>query len=161
MAIPVINSQGTQVYILEVPLTAWTDCSEAVTAIKDGELVGCPQSLGEITETRDMQEYKCLSSDESAKSLGAISRGSLEIGLLFDPDDITGQAALKAAFQSNLPVIIGIELPNIVTPTTGNGTVFWFEALVSSTSIAIAQDEAVLYNVTVEIASEVTECPAT
>ncbi len=87
MAIPVINSQGTQVYILDVPLAAWTDCSEAVTAITGGELVGCPQSLGEITETRDMQEYKCLSSDESAKSLGAISRGSLEIGLLFDPED--------------------------------------------------------------------------
>ncbi len=161
MAIPVINSQGTQVYILDLPGTAWADCSEAVTAIKAGDLVGCPQSLGEITETREMTEYKCLSSDESAKSLGAISRGSMDIGLLFDPDDIAGQEALKTAFLSNTPVIIGIELPDQITPTTGNGTLFWFEALVSSTSIVIAQDEAVLYNVTVEIASSVTECSAT
>ena len=158
MAIPVLNAQGTTVYVADVPTTPWADCTEAVTAIQAGKIVGCPQSLGDLSETRTVTEYKCLSNNESAKALGSISRGSLEIGLLLDPDDTAGQEALKSAFKSNTNVIIGIELPD--KPDAGtNGTLYWFEAGVSAVSTGIAMDEAITYTVTVEISSDITECP--
>lgn len=157
MAINIVNSQGTMVYVADVPAVAWTDCTEAIAGIKAGELVGCPQSIGEIGETREVTEYKCISTNDSSKALGSISRGSMELGLLLDPTDAAGQAALKTAFQTNTNVIIGIELPDMLTTS---GTVYWFEAGVSGVSTGIEQDAAITYTVTVEISSEVTECPA-
>ena len=165
MAIKVLDSQGTKVYVLDVPATdpLFADCAEAVTAIQGGKLVGCPQSLGDITETRASTEYKCLSSNESAKALGGISRGSLELGLLLDPADAEGQGALKTAFKDNTKVVVGIELPDnpTVAPTVGgNGTIYWFVASVSGVATGIAMDAAITYTVTLEIGSDITECPA-
>ena len=165
MGIKVLNSQGTKVFVLDVPSTspAFADCTEAVTAIQAGKMVGCPQSLGDITETRTSTEYKCLSSNESAKALGGISRGNLEIGLLLDPADALGQSALKKAFKDNTQVVIGIELPDdpTISPATGgNGTIYWFIASVSGVATGIAMDSAVTYTVTLEIASDIAECPA-
>jgi len=159
MAIKVLNSQGTKIYVIDVPATAWADCTAAVTAVQAGKLVGCPQSLGELSETRTVTEYKCLSSNDSAKALGAISRGSLEIGLLLDPDDAAGQKALVDAFASNTEVIIGIELPDASAPTGKNGTIYWFKAGVSGVGTAIEQDAAISYKVTLEISSAITVCP--
>jgi len=154
MSIKVLNSQGTKVYVSAV--TTIADCAAAVTAVQGGKLVGCPQTLGELSETREVTEYKCLSSNESAKALGAISRGSFEIGLLLDPDDVTGQKELKDAFSANTEVMIGIELPD----TGGaNGTILYFTAGVSGVSTGIEQDAAVTYTVTLEISSAITECP--
>jgi hypothetical protein len=90
MSIPVLNSQGTQIYVVS-PAATYADCTAAIAAIQGGKLIGCPQSLGELSETREVTEYKCLSSNESAKALGSISRGSFEIGLLLDPTDTAGQ----------------------------------------------------------------------
>lgn len=162
MAIEVINSQGTQVWIADVPATAWADCDEAITGLQAGSLVGCPQSLGDIGGTRSVTEYKCLSSDESAKSLGSISRGNIEIGLLLDPADVEGQAALNAAWESNTNVMVGIELSDAdvtLGETGASGTIFYFEGGVSSVMVGITMDEAVTYTVVVEISSEITECP--
>ena len=156
MAINVLDSQGTKVYVVS-PAAEYADCSAAVTAILGGKLVGCPQTLGELSETREVTEYKCLSSNESAKSLGAISRGSFEIGLLLDPTDTEGQDALKDAFANNTPVTIGIELSDSLG---ANGTILYFQAAVSGVSTGIEQDAAVTYTVTLEVSSEITECPA-
>ena len=112
MAINVLNSQGTKVYVADVPAAAWADCPAAIADIQAGKMVGCPQSIGELSEERAVTEYKCLSSNESAKALGSISRGSLELGLLLDPSDAEGQGALRTAFADNTNVIIGIELPD-------------------------------------------------
>ena len=162
--IPVINSQGTKVYILDVPATAWADCKAAVTAIQAGKLVGCAQSLGSLSATRSSTTYKCLSSNQVAKSLGAMEYGNLEIGLLLSPDDTAGQGAMKKAFADNTQVIVGIELSNMAngtpaaTAVPGSGTIYWFKAGISGVSTEIAMDAAVLYNVTLEISSEITEC---
>ena len=151
----IINSQGMKAYIISPSLGA---TPPTVTLIQAGDLVGCPQSLGNIEETRAVTEYKCMSSNESAKALGSITRGNLEIGLLFDPTDTAGQDALKTAFADNAEVTIGIELPN----TGGvSGTIFAFNAGISGISIGIVQDEAVTYTVTAEISSDVTEIAAT
>ena len=169
MAITVLNSQGTKVYIAPAA-TDISDCTKVKTALGTAKLVGCPQSLGEIAETRSVTEYKCLSSNESAKALGAISRGSLEIGLLLDIDDATntsagGQAALKDAFKNNKEVVVFIELPNGTpagpsgTPAGKHGTLYMFKAGVSGVGTTIEQDAAISYKVTLEISSDIKECP--
>ena len=153
MAITTIQSQGTQVHVVDVPATAWADCGAAVTAIQAGDLVGCPQSIGNLEETRTATEYKCLSSNETAKAMGSISRGSIEFGLLLDPGDTAGQDALRTAFETNSEVIIGLELSDKDSGGT-NGTIYWFPAFVSVVSTGIEQDSAVTCTVTVEIAGE-------
>ena len=162
MAINVLDSQGTKVYITD-GTTDMSDCAKVKTALTSAKVVGCPQSLGEIAETRSVTEYKCLSSNESAKALGAISRGSLEIGLLLDLDDATntnagGQAALKAAFKDNKEVYVIIELPNATDPAK-HGTLYVFKAGISGVGTSIEQDAAISYKVTLEISSNIQECP--
>ncbi len=160
MAITYVNSQGVKIYVIPEG-TDVTDCTAVATAVAAAALIGCPQSLGALEETRAVTEYKCLSSNETAKALGAISRGSLSIGLLLDPGDTTGQKELTDAFANNTNVIIAIELADAVTPTTGNGTTYTFVAGVSGVSTSIEMDAAVKYDVTLEISSSITVCPAT
>ena len=153
MAITVINSQGMQMYVLD----SLGETTPTALLIQAGDLVGCTQSVGSLEETRTVTEYKCMSTDESAKALGSITRGNIEIGLLFDPADTAGQDALKVAFAANTEVTVGIELPNT---GGGNGTIFAFNGGISGVSIGIVQDEAVTYTVTVEISSDITEIAA-
>lgn len=148
MAIGVINSQGLTLMVAATVagVPVYSDFAAA-------DEVGCPQSVGNIEQTRAVTEYKCMSSNETAKALGGIERGNLEVGLLFDPTDTAGQDALKAAFAANTDFLFGIELDNGIV----NGTTFAFIGNVSSVSIGMAQDEAVLYTVVIEISSDVTE----
>lgn len=169
MAINYLNSQGTKLFVLDETQAAAITGTPATDSplIADGTgtnsyLVGCPQSIGAVEETRTVTEYRCMSTNDSAKALGAISRGSIEIGLLFDPTDTDGQDQLKTAFANNTLVGIGIELPDedtSVGPTGAVGTIFYFEGGVSGVSVGIEQDAAVTYTVTVEISSDVTEYP--
>ena len=162
MAIPVLNSQGTVLWILDAA-TAATITGTPITdipIIQSGDVVGCPQSIGTIEETRTVTSYKCMSSNETAKAFGAIERGNMEIGLLFDPDDAAGQLALKTAFGDNTLIGVGIEFPDadVTLGTTGaSGTILYFEGGISAVSVGIEQDSAVTYTVTIEISSEVTE----
>ena len=149
MAISILQSQGTMVYVIED-----TSGVKTHTEILAGDAVGCPQSIGNLDETRGVTEYKCISSNDSAKAVGSISRGNIEIGLLLDPDDVTGQAALKSAFASGTTCVVGIELPDRLAVS---GTIYYFDAVVSGVSIGIEQDAAVTYTVTVEIASAIVE----
>ena len=152
MAISILQSQGTMVYVLEADSGVKT-----ASEIQAGALVGCPQSIGNLDETRAVTEYKCISSNDSAKAVGSISRGNIEIGLLLDPEDAAGQAALKSAFASAETCVVGIELPD----TLGvNGTIYYFDAVISAVSIGIEQDAAITYTVTAEIASAIVEIAA-
>lgn len=165
MAINVINSQGTLAYVLDAATAATITGTPAtdIPIIQGGDLIGCPQSIGNIEQTRAVTEYKCMSNNESAKALGSIERGNVEIGLLFDPTDTAGQDALKAAFAANTVVGLGLELPDADTSvgeTGASGTIFYFEGGLSSVSIGIVQDEAVTYTVVIEIGSDVTEYTA-
>ena len=154
MAITVINSQNMQLLVATTVLTT-PDYDDFTTA----KTVGCPQSLGTIEQTRTVTEYKCMSSDESAKALGSITRGNLEVGLLFDPDDAAGQGELKTAFAANTDFLFGIELPDGTFPrgTAANGTTFAFIGKISAVAIGIEQDAAITYTLTIEISSDVTE----
>ena len=152
MAIDITNSQGTKVYLI----ADGTDVSTAqkvATALATAKQVGCVQDIGELTSTRNVQEYSCLSSDETAKSLGSLKLGNLKIGMLFDSKDTAGQSEFRTMFNTNTKRICILALNDQVTPVTGNPTYFTFEAGVSSMGTSITKDNAVLSNATVEIAS--------
>ena len=148
--------QGTKTYILDVPATAWTDCSAAITAIQSGAEALCPQSLGDLTRSRNVTEYSCISSNDSRKSTGKITYGDFTIELLFDPSDAAGQKALYDAMENNTPIILAMESP----ATTGNGDIVWTEALVSGDSISYPVDGLVGYSVTLAPYGGYTRCAA-
>lgn len=160
MAIDLINSQGTTLYVVPES-TDTSDCTAIETALASAKVIGCPQTIGDLQESRSVTEYKCLDSNETTKSFGSITRGSLDIEMLLNPDDTEGQSELKTAFADNTPVKIIIELPNPTTAGTGHGTLYEFTSGISSVTTGIPVDEAIKYTVTLEIASVITECPAT
>lgn len=135
--------------------------TQGISLSAGGAVVGCLQSVGNLEETRPVKEYGCLSSNETVKALGSISRGSLDISVLLDPSATTdGQKTLVDAFASNSDIEIIIELSDIITPTTGNGTKYTFTARVSKVSKEFPADEAIMLNLSVEIASAIVITPA-
>ena len=152
MAIDITNSQGTKVYLVATG-TDVSDADAIATALASAKQVGCVQDIGELTSTRNVQEYSCLSSDETAKSLGSLKLGNLKIGMLFDSKDTAGQSEFRTMYNTNTKRICILALNDQVTPVTGNPTYFTFEAGVSSMGTSITKDNAVLSNATVEIAS--------
>lgn len=146
-----VDVQGTITFILDVPSTPWADCTEAITAIQAGAEALCPQSLGELTRTREVTEYGCVSSNESLKSTGKMSYGDFSLELLFDDTDVAGQKDLYDAMEANTPIILAMESPNADTSlgdTGASGSIVWTEALVSGDGIAYPSNGLVGYNVT-------------
>lgn len=153
MALTLTESQNTKVYLVATSVATST-AAEIKTAITGGKQIGCLQNLGDITTSRNVQEYKCLSSDESVKSLGSISLPNISLELLFHANDASGEAELRLMYSSNTRRKMIIALNDEITPTTGNPTYIVFEAGISSDGVAIALDNAVLYKTTVEICSK-------
>ena len=152
MAIPITDSQNTNVYLVATTV-ATTTAAQIKTAITGAKQIGCLQNLGDITTSRTVTEYKCLSSNESAKSLGSISLPSVPIELLFNAADVTGQAELRTMYSTNTRRKVIIALNDQITPTTGNPTYIVFEGGLSSDGESITLDHAVLYKTTIELCS--------
>lgn len=149
MAISVTNSQGTKVYIADSG-TAVTDATAIATAISGGDQIGCIQSLGSISTSRSVQEYSCLSEDSTVKSSGSMSLGNIAIELLFDALDAAGQATLRSAYTANSSHVFIVELND---DAGANPTYITFDGFVSSEEVSAQKDNAVMYNVTVELNS--------
>lgn len=159
MAITVVESQNTKVYLVATTVATST-VAEIETAITTAKQIGCLQSLGDIVTSRNVQEYKCLTSDESAKSLGSISLPSLDIELLFNALDTAGQAELRTMYSANTRRKMIIQLNDEPTGTVTNPTYIVFEVGLSSEGEAIAIDNAVMYKATIEICSKPIMYPA-
>lgn len=152
MALITIDSQGTKVYIAPAG-TALGTSAGIQSAYASAKLIGCIQDLGSITTTRNVQEYSCLSSDEITKSLGSLSLGNMSVGMLFDPADTTGQAELKAMFNTNTRREFIVGLSDGTFSATTNPTCFVFTGAVSSIEVSIQKDNAVMITATIEFAS--------
>jgi hypothetical protein len=153
MSIPITDSQLTKVYLVATSVATST-AAEITTAIAGGKQIGCLQDVGAITTSRAVQEYKCLSSDETAKSLGSITLPNISMNLLFDADDAAGQAELRTMYANKERRKMIVVLNDTITPSTGTPTSITFEAALSSDGVTIAIDSAVMYNATVEICSK-------
>ena len=148
------NVQGTKVYILPVPATdpIFVDCAAASAAIIAGDEAVCPQTLGELTRTRAITEYSCISSNDSVKAAGKISYGDFSMELLYDQADAAGQKALFDAFEANTPVIIGLVADDAdisAGPTGAVGSLVWTQAMISGDGIAFPNDGLMGYSVNV------------
>ena len=154
MGVKSTDVQGTKTYIVDVPATKWADCAAAVTALEAGAEALCTQSIGNLTRSRDITEYGCMSSDESTKSAGSIKYGDTTIELLFDNDDATGQAALLKAFDDNESVIIGFK-------HSDGKTIVWSEGVLAGDEIAYPADGKVGYSVTVSWYGGFNRCTTT
>ena len=152
MPLPVTDVQGTKVY-LAAEGTSVVDAAAIATAISSAKQIGCLQSIGDVTMSRAVQEYTCISSDESTKSQGSVTLGNQEISTLFNAADTAGQQDLIAMWDGQERRVLIIELNDEITPTTGNPTYITYEVFVSSVSMPIAKDSAVMYNATLELSS--------
>ena len=148
--IPITNSQGSKVYIATTANAVVTDATTIATAIGTGKEIGCLQDLGEIGSSRSVQEYSCLSSDNIAKSSGSLSLGNVSISTLFNAADATGQAELRSIYAGNETRTVIVMLND---DAGVNPTYYTFEGFVSDQKVAIQKDNAVMFNSTVEIAS--------
>ena len=157
MAINVTDVQGTKLYLAAFG-TDVSSVANIEAAIAAGDQIGCLQSIGTISETVNVQEYQCISSDESAKSIGTTSRGNFALSTLFNSADAAGQAELTAMWNTKTRRVLIIELNDDagVSPTYVT-----FDIFLSSRDIGLEKDNAVMYDVTVEIASSVTITLAT
>jgi len=152
MALSVTDVQGTKIFLVATG-TDVSDAAAIAAAIAGGKQIGCLQALGDISETRAVTEYTCLSSDESTKSSGSISLGNMEISTLFNAADTAGQEDMIAMWDGNERRIFIVEMNDQITPSTGNPTYLTFEIFSSGRVIPFAKDAAVLYNATMEQSS--------
>ena len=147
MAINATDVQGTKVYIVSpVPTTDFASCTEAITAIHAGLQAMCPQSLGELTRTREITELGCISSNETIKAAGKMSYGDFTMELLLDMNDTAGQQALFDAMENNTPIILALEGPFEAPDTSGD--IIWTKALMSGDGISYPDGSKVGYSVT-------------
>ena len=153
MALKVTDVQGTKVYLVATTADVST-AAKIATAKAAGKQIGCLQSIGDISMTRAVQEYSCISSDATSKSAGSVTLGNQEISTLFNAADTAGQQDLINMWNTNTRRKLILALNDQITPTTGNPTFIQFEAAVSSPSIGIAKNSAVMYNPTIEICTK-------
>jgi len=157
-----VDVQGTKTWIVS-PLPAdseLADCTKAVAAIHGGKEALCPQTLGELTRSREVTERGCISSNDSVKAAGKMSYGDIAIELLFDPTDAAGQKALLDAFEANTPVLIAFEAPNKPATTGKNGTIVYTKAMITGDGIAFPANDVIGYNVTLSPYGGFNRCPA-
>lgn len=148
----VTDVQGTKVYLVAKG-TDVSDATKIATAKAAGKQIGCLQSLGDISMTRSVTEFGCMSSNETVKSSGAISLGNQEISTLFNAADTAGQQDMIKMWNENTRRILIVEFNDQITPTTGNPTYMTYEVFPSGVTIPMAKDSAVLYNAVMEISS--------
>lgn len=154
MPLKVTESQGTTAYLLAVG-TAVGTAAAVKTAVAAGKQINCLLDLGDIAlGSRSSQEYTCMSSDESFKSLGSVSLANITPSLLYDTADTAGQQDLMLMWTANTRRIMVVALNDQITPTTGNPTYIVYEVAVSAPTIGIAKDNAVMFNPTLEITTK-------
>lgn len=148
----VTDVQGTKVYLAALGVDV-ADAAKIKTAIATAKQIGCLQSIGDISMTRAVQEYSCISSDSTSKSAGSVSLGNQEISTLFNAADTAGQQDMIKAWDEKTRRILIIELNDQITATTGNPTYITYEVFPSGVTIPMAKDSAVMYNATLEMCS--------
>lgn len=150
----VVEAQGTQAYLVATSVVTLT-AANITTAISTAKQINCLLDLGDIAlGSRSATEYTCMSSDAAFKSLGAVSLANVAPQLLFDPADVAGQQDLRDMWDNSTRRKLIIVLNDQITPTTGNPTSITFEAAISSPTMGVAKDSAVMYNPTIEICTK-------
>jgi hypothetical protein len=118
----------------------------------NSEDVGCLQSIGNIKQSRGVIEYDCINTNTVIQAVGNVKTAPIALGVLYDPADAAGAKELETAFNDGTTIPFEIELSDIVTPTTGNGTTFaWTGAVISDFELEQQKDGKVLATFTVTL----------
>ena len=138
-----VDSTGLDVYLvaLGTPMDTKAACTTAIAA---GKRIGKVKSLGELGGTRAINEHKYLSNDETEKSVGSISFGSLAIDCPYAPSDTAGQAELRSMFDGKTRKAM------IIKETDGNFTTV-SSVICSSSMKGYELDNFDIFKATVEI----------
>lgn len=158
--INIVESQGSKVYLVAKG-TDLSTVAKIETAIATAKNVSNLSTIGDLSSSRNVTEYKVIDKTESAKSIGSLSLGNLPIELIYDATDTAGQQDLKLMYTDNTRREMIIMLAD--EPTSGvspHPTYFTLQAGLSSEAVGIAIDAAVLYKTTIEICSKPIEYPA-
>ena len=150
MALAITDVQLTKLYICAAGTSVATPVAIAA-AIAAGAITTGIQSLGEVGSSRNVTEYGALDVDETAKAMGSITLGNIPLSLLFDSTDVTGQAELRTMFSTNSRRVFIIKLTDDLAVSPSYIT---FDGALSSETMPIEKDGAVMYNTTVEFTSK-------
>ena len=114
--------------------------------------VGDLESLGDISKKRPIKEYKAINTGKIVQVLGVATVDPISLSVLYSPDNTEGPKELENAFDSGTPISFEIELSDIKTEGTGNGTTFtWSAVVVSEFSISQEEDGGVVAKFTVAV----------
>lgn len=136
--------------------------SAANTTIKiDTTAIGDLDQIGTFGGQAQVIKHTPINDGVVYKKLGSRDNGTLQLQGAYVPGD-AGQTALKAAFDGRTTNTYVIELDNAVTPSTGNGTQFSFDAVVTSFQVGTSgADNKVQLTSTLEITGAITLTAAT
>jgi len=110
------------------------------------------QSIGSIKQKRNIKEYEAINTGVIVQAIGNIKTEPIAISVLYNPADAAGAKELETAFNNGGTVPFEIELSDIVTAGTGNGTTFtWSGAVVGDFELNQEQDGDVLASFTVSL----------
>jgi predicted homoserine dehydrogenase-like protein len=108
----------------------------------NGKEVGALQSLGNISQKRNVQEYDAINVESVLIAVGSVKTDALQLGVIYDPADSAGAKELETAFNNATAIPFSIELSD---KGSNNGTTFsWDEAVVSDFSLEPQKDGFVL-----------------
>lgn len=121
-------------------------------ATVNSKVIGTIQSIGEVKLSRDVKEYKAINIENVVLAIGTMSAGDMSIGVLYDPADSAGAGEMETALMDGTEVPFSLELSDIVTAGTGNGTTFaWSGAVVKEMDINQDEDGKVLATYTIHL----------
>lgn len=153
------ESQGTKAYLVDIgtdlgfnETTRTNDPAKVKTAIAAATEIDCIIELGDLNlGTRATTEKTCINKAGLIKFFGSYSVGNITPQLLFDAADTAGQEILKEMWKTETQKIMIISFDDQITPTTGNTTTVTFTAGISSPTLGVAKDDAIMYNPTIEM----------
>jgi len=109
--------------------------------------VGCLNSIGNISMSRDKTEKKCLTSGQIRTILASIKTGDLDLGIGYDPLDTAGGDELEVVFNTATECVFAIELSD--TGITNGTTFTWNAAVIPAYNINPDDEGEVSVNITV------------
>lgn len=119
-----------------------------VNLVDSGDL----NSIGNIKQNRGLKEYKAINTGTIVQALGDITTAPIAMSVIYDPASATGAGELESAFNDGTTIPFSIELSNIVTAGTGNGTTFaWTGAVVSDFELSPEEDGKIIASFTVAL----------
>jgi hypothetical protein len=123
-------------------------------------LIGEVENIGEFGDTFNEITFTPISDRRVRKFKGSKNAGTLPLVLGRDVTD-AGQAAMKAARDSDSEYAFMVQQNDVVSGSPSNPTTFWFRALVMGFTIDIGDAESIIRaNGSLGINSDVVEIAA-